>query len=80
MFQDYFTKQGGDICVQDLSSITAPTLVIHGMKDVMVAEEHVHHLAQNIPNSEKVRGARLTLVIMLPSYRSSGKRGNITCT
>jgi len=53
-YKDYFTKQGGDICVQDLANITAPTLVIHGMKDVMVAEEHVHHLAQNIPNSEKV--------------------------
>ena len=28
--------------------------MIHGMKDVMVAEEHVHHLAENIKNSEKV--------------------------
>ena len=38
----------------DLADITAETLVIHGMKDVMVAEEHVHHLAENIKNSQKV--------------------------
>ena len=55
--QDYFTSRGGNICVEDLADITAPTLVVHGMKDVMVAEEHVHHLSENIRNSEKVRHA-----------------------
>ena len=43
--------------MEDLADITAPTLVVHGMKDVMVAEEHVHHLSENIRNSEKVRHA-----------------------
>ena len=54
LFQDYFSERAGDICVGDLADISAETLVIHGMKDVMVAEEHVHHLAENIKNSEKV--------------------------
>ena len=54
MLQDYFNNQGGDICCKDLASITAPTLIIHGMKDVMVAEEHVHHLADNNKHSEKI--------------------------
>ena len=40
--------------MEDLVKITAPTMVIHGMKDVMVAEEHVHHLTENISDSEKV--------------------------
>ena len=54
LLQDYFSHRAGDICVGDLANISAETLVIHGMKDVMVAEEHVHHLAENIKNSEKV--------------------------
>lgn len=45
---------GGDICCQSLAEILAPVLVIHGDKDVMVAEEHVHHLAKNIKNAEKL--------------------------
>lgn len=51
-YTDIYTR-GGDICVQCLQNIMAPSLIIHGMKDVMVAEEHVHHMAENIKNSTK---------------------------
>ncbi|XP_023330698.1 valacyclovir hydrolase isoform X2 [Eurytemora carolleeae] len=44
-------NKGGDICSSDLKNISAPTLVIHGNKDVMVAEEHLEHLTSNIQNS-----------------------------
>merc|ERR1719508_694595 len=42
-YKDYYDN-GGDICRDDLSNITAPALVIHGMKDAMVAKEHIHFL------------------------------------
>lgn len=44
---------GGDICKEDLNHIRAPTLIIHGAKDAMVAGEHVHFLHNNIKDSEK---------------------------
>ena len=52
-YRDIYSNNQGDICCQNLKDILAPTLVIHGMKDVMVAEEHVHHLAENIKNARK---------------------------
>ena len=52
-YRDIF-KNGGDICSDILQNISAPTLIIHGEKDVMVAEEHVHYLADKIPNSRKM--------------------------
>ena len=51
-YSDIYTR-GGDICCDCLRDITAPSLIIHGMKDVMVAEEHVHHMAENIKHSTK---------------------------
>jgi len=50
-YRDIYHSQGGDICCGDLPNIQAPTLVIHGSKDVMVAEEHVDHLTSNIRNA-----------------------------
>ena len=52
-YRDIYSH-GGDICSDLLSKISAPTLVIHGEKDVMVAEEHVHFLENNIPNARKL--------------------------
>ena len=52
-YRDYYEK-GGNICKEDLPNITAPSLVIHGMKDAMVAEEHIHHLHKNIKSSRKI--------------------------
>jgi len=52
-YKDFYDK-GGDICKDDLAKIAAPALVIHGMKDAMVAEEHIHFLHQNINNSKQV--------------------------
>ena len=44
---------GGDICSGCLGDIAAPTLVIHGSQDVMVAEEHVHYMADTIKRATK---------------------------
>ena len=52
-YKEYYAN-GGDICKDDLAKITAPALVIHGMKDAMVAEEHIHFLHENIPSSKQV--------------------------
>jgi len=52
-YKDYYDN-GGDICRDDLANITAPALVIHGMKDAMVAEEHIHFLHENISSSRQV--------------------------
>ena len=51
-YTDIYTR-GGDICCECLRDIIAPSLIIHGMKDVMVAEEHVHHMAEKIAHSTK---------------------------
>lgn len=42
----------GDICSKDLSKITARTLIVHGLKDPMIAAEHVPFLRKNIKNTE----------------------------
>jgi len=42
----------GDICRDELGNIIAPTLVIHGAKDSVVAGEHVHYLASNITGAQ----------------------------
>ncbi len=43
---------GGDICLGQLSKITCPTLLLHGMKDPLIGVQHVEYLHKNIPNSE----------------------------
>jgi len=50
-YRDIYNNNNGDICCGDLPRITAPTLVIHGNKDVMVAGEHLTHLTSNIPGA-----------------------------
>jgi len=50
-YRDLYREGGGDICCRELAQIRAPTLVIHGSKDAMVAGEHVDHLTTNIKGS-----------------------------
>jgi len=50
-FQSYYDKRGGDICVSDLEQIKARTLIIHGLKDRMVALEHPDYLHHSIKGS-----------------------------
>ena len=45
--------RGGDICSEEVHKVSCPTLVIHGAKDAMVAEEHVHFLHETIPFAQK---------------------------
>ena len=44
--------QGGDICKGQLSKIKCPTLIIHGLKDEMVAFDHSEYLHKHIADSE----------------------------
>jgi len=46
-------EEGGNICSHEVHKIGCPTLVIHGQKDAMVAEEHVHFLHEAIPFADK---------------------------
>jgi len=48
-----FWARGGDICSEEVHKVSCPTLVIHGAKDAMVAEEHVHFLHETIPFAQK---------------------------
>jgi len=45
-------KNNGDICRDELCNIVAPTLVIHGAKDSVVADEHIDYLANNIAGAK----------------------------
>jgi len=47
-------KSGGEICSSRLKNIVAPTLVMFGEKDALVAVEHIHHLHNNIKGSQKI--------------------------
>merc|ERR1712130_912832 len=49
----YGVEEGGNICSHEVHKISCPTLVIHGQKDAMVAEEHVHFLHEAIPFADK---------------------------
>jgi len=47
-------ESGGDICSNSLKNIAAPTLVMFGEKDALVAAEHINHLHKNIEGSQKL--------------------------
>jgi len=49
--QAIMVDRSGDICKDLLNKITCPTLIIHGQKDALVAEEHPKFLKDNIPHS-----------------------------
>lgn len=51
-YKSYYAN-GGDICSDLLKNISAPSLVIHGAKDAMVAGEHIDFLHENIKGSNK---------------------------
>ncbi|XP_001948530.2 valacyclovir hydrolase [Acyrthosiphon pisum] len=42
---------GGDVCMGALAHIDAPTLILHGALDVLVAVEHAVYLHENIKRS-----------------------------
>lgn len=44
-------KFGGNICMNELEHIIAPTLIIHGRKDVIASLYHGKYLKENIRNS-----------------------------
>jgi len=47
-----FEATGGDVCMEQAKSITCPTLVLHGAKDVICLSEHPEWFKQNIPGSQ----------------------------
>jgi len=51
---DMYKNKDGDICKDCLSKINCPTLVIHGNKDAMVAQEHPGYLLKHIRHSKYV--------------------------
>jgi valacyclovir hydrolase len=46
-----YEHTGGDICKNYLPKIKCPTLIVHGLKDIMVFGEHPSYLKANISNS-----------------------------
>ncbi|CAD5115809.1 DgyrCDS4751 [Dimorphilus gyrociliatus] len=48
----YFTEFNGDICKDAIHKIECPTLVLHGMKDPMVPNEHPEYLKKEISDCE----------------------------
>jgi len=53
-FKRVYCEREGNICRELLSLIRCPTLVIHGDKDPMVANEHPQFLLNNIKNSKLI--------------------------
>ncbi|OWF53546.1 Valacyclovir hydrolase [Mizuhopecten yessoensis] len=50
--QAYYNDREGNIFMDDLKNITAKTLIIHGVKDALVEQEHPDYLHANIKCSE----------------------------
>lgn len=45
-------SEDGDICRKALPLIRCPTLIVHGVKDPMIAAEHVPYLRKHIEHTE----------------------------
>jgi len=52
--RDILYERSGDVCLSELHRITCPTLVVHGMKDVICHEHHARYIARQIQNSQLV--------------------------
>lgn len=53
-FKLIYAENDGDLCKQYVNRITAETLILHGEKDPMIANEHVPYLMQNIKNCKLI--------------------------
>ena len=53
-YQAYMMPVGGDKPYAHLAAIKQPTLVLNGIKDVMIASINSFYLAQNIPNAQLI--------------------------
>lgn len=48
----FYTKRNGDFCKQEVEQIKAPTFILHGKKDPMVAGEHIPYLREHIKGAK----------------------------
>lgn len=46
----FYTDRNGDFCKKEVELIKAPTFILHGKKDPMVAGEHIPYLRERIKN------------------------------
>ncbi|CAO1427093.1 unnamed protein product [Diamesa hyperborea] len=53
-FKLIYKEKNGDLCKEHLKNIKAPTLILHGEKDPMIASEHVPYLLKNIAGSKLI--------------------------
>lgn len=47
-----YHENNGNICRNELKEIVAPTLIVHGTKDPMIAAEHIPYLRKHIKQNE----------------------------
>ncbi|BFZ19701.1 hypothetical protein BsWGS_22740 [Bradybaena similaris] len=52
--QYYVTQRNGDLCIGSLHNIKCPTLIVNGVKDPMVSQEHPAFLHKHIVTSRLV--------------------------
>lgn len=48
----YYTKHNGDFCKKEVDQIKAPTYILHGKKDPMIAAEHIPYLRDHIKQAQ----------------------------
>lgn len=44
----FYTKRDGNFCREEVEQLKAPTFILHGQKDPMVAAEHIPYLREHI--------------------------------
>ncbi|XP_055902589.1 valacyclovir hydrolase [Eupeodes corollae] len=45
---EFFKQRNGNFCREDIEKIVVPTLILHGVKDPMIAEEHIPYIRKRI--------------------------------
>lgn len=51
-FQKLYDANSGNICKDELHKIQAETLILHGLKDPMIASEHIPFLRKAIKSNQ----------------------------
>ncbi|XP_065354283.1 valacyclovir hydrolase [Calliphora vicina] len=48
----FHTKRDGDFCKKEVTLLNAPTFILHGKKDPMIAAEHIPYLREHIQGAK----------------------------
>lgn len=48
----FYSHRKGDFCIKEVKTLKAPTFILHGKKDPMIAAEHIPYLREHIKGAK----------------------------